>query len=145
MKLSSLSDLIKGRKYVSKPIDIWVSGQEWTLIKRGSTPQSMDDKWIIFYRHGFLHFCRSWGKRHVIFKTRPKRVGSKFHFSVVHCRRGIEPHYKLYPDFDETSSVKTLIEHRTKTPGDEPWIGWDPRYPKDPKFLNPDFSKRKII
>ena len=138
--MASVFDLLKRRKFEPIPIDLLVSAEEWMLIQKGSKPQSMEDKWVILYRDDFLHFCRSWGKGHAIFKIRPEREAAGVHFSTVWCRRNIEPYYKPNKNTDETTIVTKLIDHRIKKPKDEPWFGWDLRYPKDPKFLNPNFT-----
>jgi len=36
---------------------------EWDLIRLGSIPASMDDKWIILEEHGCVYFVRSWTGR----------------------------------------------------------------------------------
>ena len=125
-------------KFVEKLLDLEVTGREWELLKRGSRPQSMDQKWVIFYRDEFLNFHRV---GHTLYKTKPEQSDRKYKFRMLFCRRGIEPYYNPHADFDEVGLVTKLMQKRLSTSDDEPWFGWDPRYPQSKEFLQPDFSK----
>ena len=125
-------------KFVEKPLDFDVTEREWELLKRGSRPQSMDQKWIIFYRDGFLNFHRA---EHTLYRTKPEATDHQYRFRTLFCRRGIEPNYTPCEDFDEGGLVTKLMQKRLSTSDDEPWFGWDPRYPQSVEFLQSDFSK----
>lgn len=127
----------KGQKFVVRPLDLEVTEPEWELLKRGARPQSMDQKWVVFYRDGFLNFHRS---GHTIYKTKPEASGNMYKFHNLFCRRDIEPVYAPPADFDEGGLVTKLMQKRLAAPADEPWFGWDPRYPQAKEVLEPDFA-----
>ncbi len=129
---------ISGPIFEELPLEIEVSLQEWETIKRGSIPQSMEQKWTIFVRDEYLNFHRM---GYTLYKTRPELINDKMKFHILHCRRGIEHIYSPDPNFDESSLVTELIEIRLASSFDEPWFGWDPRYPQTKNVLEPDFSK----
>lgn len=124
--------------FVEKPLNLRVTEHEWELFKRGALPQSMDQKWVIFYRDGFLNFHRG---KHTLYKTKPEACESQYTFRRLFCRRDIEPYYTPRSDFDESGLVTRLMQQRLSTPADEPWFGWDPRYPQSKELLRPDFTK----
>jgi ADP-ribosyl-[dinitrogen reductase] hydrolase len=43
--------------------------EQYEKLKRGLEPEQMEDKWLIYYEHGWLHFCRSW-TRFEIYKAK---------------------------------------------------------------------------
>ena len=124
-------------EFVEQPLDFAVTEHEWELLKRGARPQSMDQKWVIFYRGGFLKFHRV---GHTLYKTGPEESDGKYIFRTLFCRRGIEPYYIPNTSFDEGRLVTQLMKKRLSTPADQPWFGWDPRYPQAKEFLEPDFT-----
>ena len=124
--------------FVEKLLGLEVTEREWELLKRGSRPQSMDQKWVIFYRDEFLNFHRV---GHTLYKTKPEPSDRKYIFRTLFCRRGVEPYYVPRADFDEVGLVIKLMQKRLSTSDAEPWFGWDPRYPQSKEFLQPDFSK----
>ncbi|MCG7494581.1 hypothetical protein [Thalassobius sp. Cn5-15] len=125
-------------KFIEKPLNLEVTECELELLKRGFRPQSMEQKWVIFYRDGFLNFHRV---GYTLYKTKPEASDRMYIFRTLFCRRGIEPYYIPRDDFDEGGLVTRLMQKRLSTTDDEPWFGWDSRYPQSKEFLQPDFSK----
>ncbi len=57
------------RKRTCVPLRRSLTKVEFTKIKNGFVPQSMDDRWFIFFEKGWLYFHRSWTGR-CIFQIR---------------------------------------------------------------------------
>lgn len=128
--------LIEPAIFVERPINIAVTEEQWDTLKKGSLPQSMEEKWTIFYRDGLLNFHRV---GHTLFRTKPEVLGTELRFLTLFCRREIAA-YAPNDTFDEVGLVTKLIHRRLATPSDEPWFGWDHRHPRNPAHLAPDFS-----
>ena len=45
------------------------TAEQYEKLKRGLEPEQMEDKWLIYYEDGWLHFCRSW-TRFEIYKSK---------------------------------------------------------------------------
>jgi hypothetical protein len=41
-------------------IDFRFTAEQYEKLKQGLEPEQMEDKWLIHYEDGWLHFCRSW-------------------------------------------------------------------------------------
>ena len=59
------------RKRARVPLQRTFTKAEFARINKGFAPQSMDDRWFIFFEKGWLYFHRSWTGR-CIFQIRFK-------------------------------------------------------------------------
>ena len=57
------------RKRARVPLQRTFTKPEFTKLSKGFVPQSMDDRWFIFFEEGWLYFHRSWTGR-CIFQIR---------------------------------------------------------------------------
>jgi hypothetical protein len=57
------------RKKAHVPLQRTFTKTEFAKLKKGFVPQSMDDRWFIFFEKDWLYFHRSWTGR-CIFKVR---------------------------------------------------------------------------
>jgi hypothetical protein len=62
------------RKRARVPLHQTFTKAEFAKIKNGFVPQSMDDRWFIFFENGWLYFHRSW-TGYCIFQVRFRAHG----------------------------------------------------------------------
>lgn len=49
-----------GKRYLKLPFTRSMSAEEWDILRVGSIPRDMDDRWFVYEARGVLHFHRSW-------------------------------------------------------------------------------------
>lgn len=94
------------------------SSEEFENLKWGRIPQSMDDKWFIFYEEDWVYLHRSW-TGYCVAKVRIMPISSE-EYSVQECwiERN-EEFYKSGGDQADISLIKTMLSFLTAKPKEE--------------------------
>jgi hypothetical protein len=96
------------RLRVQIPFERWFTQAEFLLLKRGIEPESMDDRWHIFFKDPWLHFVRSW-TGFCIYKARLEQNDEAHRIAEVWANRASRQ-YCCTDERQDAANVSSLID-----------------------------------
>jgi hypothetical protein len=95
------------RKKARVPFQRTFTKAEFTKLTRGFIPQSMDDRWFIFFEKGWLYFHRSW-TGYCIFQLRFKNRKPGYQIAEVWVNQNPHQYHNAGVE-REARLISTLI------------------------------------
>jgi hypothetical protein len=105
------------RLRVQLPFERSFTQAEFLRLKRGIEPQSMEERWHIFFKDPWLHFVRSWTGC-CVYKVRLEKRGEVYRIGVVWANRD-KRQYGVTNAQEDAERLSFLIDHLL--------LGWEQR------------------
>jgi hypothetical protein len=105
------------RLRVQLPFERSFTEAQFLRLKRGIEPQSMEERWHIFFKDPCLYFVRSW-TGFCVYKVRLEKRGEVYRIAVVWANRD-HRQYGSTDALEDAERLSFLIDHLL--------LGWEQR------------------